>query len=458
MAAPPRRGGLSLYDNLTDPNDPNSSSSATISSKPVLYNQNEPASAAEAAASKAANPALHFQPIRRPQVKQPAKAKPSFPKSIPKSTAPVTATAEAALPQTTGPAPPKSSLADWAATEEDEWMYGTGEKRQRGGRRKKKKRQEDFHVETDWDELYDPTRPTNIDEYMKSDEKVDEVREWKALLYRHRQKPEESDLSEDEEDSRPAPSSRCFLPRVCSSNIWTNIFLVDQFAPPPSYNAFAPPPKSPPAPPPDDRSGDDAYARRLVMSHDKAQPPPPPEDSLPPPPPPPPTNSATVSAAPVRYSQPIEHPPEDPDDDMPPALGSSEEAQDAPRSTRPGQAGFAARLMGKYGWTKGTGLGADESGIVNPLRVQVEKRRKKADADGGGWAEPSGKAKILGGKRKDDTGKFGRMSEVIVLQNMLEDMPDLQTEIADGLGQEIGEECGEKVSPANPSLPTRTFL
>lgn len=116
--------------------------------------------------------------------------------------------------------------------------------------------------------------------------------------------------------------------------------------------------------------------------------------------------------------------------------------------------------MGKYGWTKGTGLGANESGIVNPLRVQVEKRRKKADADGGGWAEPGGKGKILGGKRKDETSRFGTMSDVIVLQNMLEGMPDLQAEIADGLGQEIGEECGEKVNLSSllhtspPLLPT----
>ena len=76
----------------------------------------------------------------------------------------------------------------------------------------------------------------------------------------------------------------------------------------------------------------------------------------------------------------------------------------------------------------------------------MEKRKKKSDADGGGWAEPANKAKIVGGKRKnEDVGKFGTMSEVLVLHNMLENMPDLQAEIADGLGQEIGEECGEKV-------------
>lgn len=103
--------------------------------------------------------------------------------------------------------------------------------------------------------------------------------------------------------------------------------------------------------------------------------------------------------------------------------------------------------MSKYGWTKGSGLGANESGIVNPLRVQVEKRRKKADADGGGWAEPGGRGKIIGSKRNEGSSKFGTMSDVVVLQNMLENMPDLQAEIADGLGQEIGEECGEKVKP-----------
>jgi splicing factor 45 len=107
--------------------------------------------------------------------------------------------------------------------------------------------------------------------------------------------------------------------------------------------------------------------------------------------------------------------------------------------------------MTKYGWTKGTALGANESGILNPLRVQVEKRRKRADADGGGWAEPANKAKIIGGNsssrhKKNDASKFGPMSEVIVLRHMLDNMPDLEAEIEDGLGQEIGGECGEKVN------------
>ncbi|KAK1770892.1 hypothetical protein QBC33DRAFT_526081 [Phialemonium atrogriseum] len=36
------------------------------------------------------------------------------------------------------------------------------------------------------------------------------------------------------------------------------------------------------------------------------------------------------------------------------------------------------------------------------------------------------------------------MSEVVVLRNMLEGMPDLMAEMEAGLAQEIGEECGER--------------
>ncbi|KAL6863920.1 hypothetical protein J3F83DRAFT_743948 [Trichoderma novae-zelandiae] len=435
MAAPPPRG-LSLYDNLHDPNDP--SPSATISSAPVSYKQGG-STADDQAAKKPLNAALQFQPIRRPQVKQP-KAKATFPKAIPRAAPAAASAAATATTPAAQPVPHQSTLADWVVTEEDEWMYGVGEKRQRGGRRKKKKRQEQF--ETDWDEMYDPSRPTNVDEFLKSDEKVEEVREWKALLYRHRKQHEESGMSDSEEETAP-PSK--------------------QFAPPTSYS-FAPPPRSPPAAPAPDESADDAYARRLALSTGLPHPPPPPpqpSESSQPPPPLPSSESGTISKAPIRYSQ-APQPPNNPDDgegddagySPPPTFNQINEDADADapedtqqqRTNRPGQAGFAQRLMNKYGWTKGAALGANESGILNPLRVQVEKRRKRADADGGGWAEPANKAKIIGGRRKEGEGAsgFGVMSEVIVLRNMLENMPDLEAEIADGLGQEIGGECGEK--------------
>ncbi len=126
----------------------------------------------------------------------------------------------------------------------------------------------------------------------------------------------------------------------------------------------------------------------------------------------------------------------------------------APRSLRPGQKGFAERLMSKYGWSKGSGLGASESGIVNPLRVQVEKQKKKPDSEGGGFVGPGGRGKIIGGKKKGgagpetEEGRFGAMSEVVILRGMVDGM-DLDAELEDsgdgGLMQEIGEECGEKV-------------
>ncbi len=172
--------------------------------------------------------------------------------------------------------------------------------------------------------------------------------------------------------------------------------------------------------------------------------------------------AGSISRAPVRNNLPP--PPSDipsSEAELEKALAEEEEESDgdqpteeAPRSRRPGQKGFAERLMSKYGWSKGKGLGADGSGIVNPLRVQLEKRKKKSDAEGGGFRDPGGRGKIIGGKKnvpeKDlDTGKFGPMSEVIVLRGMVDGM-NLDEEVEGdgdgGLMQEIGDECAEKVS------------
>ncbi|TGJ82088.1 hypothetical protein E0Z10_g6666 [Xylaria hypoxylon] len=426
MAAdpPPPRGGLSLYANLLEPesNAPGSISRAPVVSQEAIYAVKE-----QEASKKPVGSALRFQPlqqIRRPQQKT-QKPKAAFPKVLPTPTTVV----EAKGPSAVSAAPVKSSLADWAANEEDEYMYGTGEKRPRGGRRKKKKTFEAAPMETDWDEMYDPSRPTNVDEYLRSDERIREVQEWKALLYKHRRRDHEKDSwdSEEEDDHRPAHS---------------------QFAPPGSYS-FAPPPPSPPrAPLPDDKNGDDAYARRLALSQGQA--PPPPQSPIPPPPPPPKEpDSSTISREPVRYVPPQQTEPQNDPDSMdvdegdngvgqvplePPSTAEDDEA--TPRTNRPGQKGFAARLMSKYGWSKGQGLGVEGTGILQPLRVQVEKRKKKSDAEGGGWAEPGSRGKIIGSK----TGA-GASSSTTESANGME---DIQSEMENGLGQEIGEECGDK--------------
>lgn len=286
--------------------------------------------------------------------------------------------------------------------------------------------------------------------------------------------------------------------------VWldTNCGFKGQFAPP---GSFAPPPNLndiPPPPPadiPDDPSGEDAFARRLRMSQNVSDgtgtsnyavppPPPPPPDEQPAPPddvtsedpylhrleqsqnqpppehtpaPPPPRpldafqpSSATISRAPVRYTLPP--PPEEipaSEAELEEMLAQEEKSapednEDAPRSRLPGQKGFAERQLAKYGWTKGSGLGATGSGIVNPLQVKVERRKKRPDSEGGGFVTPGGRGKIIGGKKKnEDTGKFGPMSPVVILRGMLDGM-DLDDELhreGGGLMQEIGEECNEKV-------------
>jgi len=128
--------------------------------------------------------------------------------------------------------------------------------------------------------------------------------------------------------------------------------------------------------------------------------------------------------------------------------------------------------MSKYGWSKGSGLGADGSGIVNPLHVQVQKRKKKPDSEGGGFADPKAIGKIVGGKRntpaEEDVGKFGAMSEVVILKGMVDGM-DLNDEVEGagdgGLMQEIGDECTEKYGRVervfirrNGALPASVFV
>lgn len=139
---------------------------------------------------------LRFQPTKRPQLSaQKPKAKPTVPKAPP--AAPVAGAAAAP--------PVKTTLADWAATDDDDvnGFYG-GEKRQRGGRKKRKMNREAQAVPQNWDDIYDPSRPNNYEEYKHSDEKIREVREWKDRLYAHRMaKRGSSDMDSDEEYSRP---------------------------------------------------------------------------------------------------------------------------------------------------------------------------------------------------------------------------------------------------------------
>ncbi|KAE8390616.1 hypothetical protein BDV23DRAFT_154935 [Aspergillus alliaceus] len=468
---PSKPGGiLSLYANLLDPSA--DSSPGTISRAPVVFKQaSEGESQLDESAAKKQQlntASLRFQPTKRPQLStQKPKPKPALPKTAPVS-APVAA--------------PKTTLADWANTEEDDVNdFYAGPKRQRGGRKKRKKNKEVHEFAQNWDDIYDPSRPNNYEEYKHSDEQIAEVREWKDRLYAHRMVRSRSrDSYSDEDYGRPM--NRQFAPpaSLAPPNL-NNISPGRAVEPPPAPPAANPAAASgeeafaqraqmqahpddttmadytPPPPPPDDPTGDDAYLRRLQMSTG-AQPV---AGSAPPPQPRPlealQPASATISRAPVRYTLPP------PPADIPaseaeleevfakeqPVEGESEAEGEDQRSLRPGQRGFAQRLLEKYGWTKGTGLGATGSGIVNPLQVKVEKQKKRPDSEGGGFATPAGRGKIIGGakKKNEDEGKFGPMSEVIILKGMLEGM-DVEAELEGdqdgGLMQEIGDECSEK--------------
>ena len=152
--------------------------------------------------------ALRFQPTKRPQLSvQKPKAKTPITKPT-SSTVPATQHASVASAPAAPPprAPPKTSLADWTGTGDDEDVNGFygGEKRQRGGRKKRKKNKEDSHIPQNWDDIYDPSRPNSYDEYKNSDEKIREVREWKDRLYAHRMARQRS-FSDSDNDSHPRP-------------------------------------------------------------------------------------------------------------------------------------------------------------------------------------------------------------------------------------------------------------
>ena len=105
----------------------------------------------------------------------------------------------------------KTTLADWTAEVEENDVNGFygGEKRQRGGRKKRKKNKEMSHVLQNWDDIYDPSRPNNYEDYKHSDEKIIEMREWKNKLYAHRiSKRRDCDSDSSNDDFRPQTNSK----------------------------------------------------------------------------------------------------------------------------------------------------------------------------------------------------------------------------------------------------------
>ena len=417
-----------------------------------------------------------------------------------KSTEP---TSDSAVPQH------KPTHEDWAnAAPEDEdaiFAYQAANARQRGGKRqeKKRKREQEQHAREhaeaemrDWEAVYDPNRANVYEAYGDGEERYEKTGHWKDKLHRSdglwsRSSSESYMENSPLEDSRTTASGLGFAPpAVYDEDDHTraqpledeDLEMQDEYVPPPPSTKA-----------PEDSVDDDPFARRLAMSNDAPpEPPPQPMDTAeddeeeyeptpppPPPPPPPPkvepeppkAQAGMIKRAPVRYNIP-EPPPDPPKEEhglkksdgnasTPPSNESAPEAEqtlevDAPTSTsRPGKKNFGARMLAKQGWKEGSGLGAQGTGIVTPLSMQMDKRKKKGGADGTGLKGLGGSGRIVGGKKSKETRameaaekkeaeKVGELSEVVCLEGITDGL-DLDAQLMDGsIMQKIGDECGEK--------------
>ena len=434
---------------------------------------------------------MRFQPTKRPHP-HPSKLKSKTFQQKFSTSVPIPGTDAADIPITATRPSSKTTLADWTAQADEKDAHGSyePEKRQRGGRKRRKKNKEPSQVPQNWDGIYDPSRPNTYDDYKHSEERILELREWKDRLYAHRVVRMQNSDSDDSGDNHRFE----FKSPSCNS-LWRLFVDIDidqsalpglSFAPPTFEESDISQHRPQVVKVQNDPTGRDAYPRRKHMSEPSVQatfgnPSPTENESIAAshqPSSPPSyqeiletaetlTSAPSISRAPVRYNLPVP-PPEIPasEAELKSALGlnefEGETGSDAsPRSLRPGQKGFAQRLMSRYGWSKGSGLGVSGSGILDPLLVQIEKQRKKPDSEGGGFTGPGGRGKIVGGQKKDGVssktqeGRFGIMSEVVILFGMVDGMnieAELEGSGQGGLIQEIGEECTEKVRLSSSTI------
>jgi len=105
---------------------------------------------------------------------------------------------------------------------------------------------------------------------------------------------------------------------------------------------------------------------------------------------------------------------------------------------RPDPSTFAERMMARWGYQEGQGLGADGQGIVNALKVeQIREGKGKGKKEGKVVGVGSKMGRIINDNEdtqaREDRIRFGEPSRVVVLTNMVgpedTDDGDLREEI-----------------------------
>ena len=411
---------------------------------------------------------LRFQPaIKRPNPFQKQKPRPNSNPTL--VTKPPTLPA---APVATGPIVQKwneSQQQDFDVVNEYHKFQEEQKARLKEERKSKRSKKASLQVEDiDWSAPYNvqhaftKTRTKlRLDAWKHSDSKFNARYQWKETLHSFKRPG----------TLPPARDEQRLATDVSYKNMPPPQELTDNDNPPAaSQHTFAPPPP-PPAPAstpvsaaytPQPPRFDQHHAPPPHISGNSALPglqyyPPSPPHFVPPPPPAqpyqsapspvtaqpaPPQPSATISREPVRYeaaAQTYDNPDRTHDSaDM----EQSQEPEPSTRTSAPGQKGFAQRYMEKMGWKKGEGLGKEATGITTILRHEATKRKRKADAEGGGWAQPAAMGRIVGGKKTktdvpiDESKAF---SLVARFEGMLRDMDVDRAIEEDNLMQRIGE-------------------
>ncbi|EGG00042.1 uncharacterized protein MELLADRAFT_93872 [Melampsora larici-populina 98AG31] len=152
--------------------------------------------------------------------------------------------------------------------------------------------------------------------------------------------------------------------------------------------------------------------------------------------------------------------------------GSNAEGSQAPNESgnkAPGQPDFARRLMDKYGWKEGQGLGASESGRTSILTVAAApahsgKKNKHTSEIGPGPVPTIGKGRGVvideakAQRDREEKERYGEPTRVVYLTNVV-----AVDEVDDELSHEIGlleflKPCEPLTRPDLVSFPTLSFL